>query len=86
MKSNLPNVAPGVTTITLPMPWELETVNVHLIELDAGFLRDGGYAAGLEIETLFSEPFIAVLPKKHPLARYKTIEAISSGRPTRGIV
>ena len=44
-------------------------------ELDAGFLRDGGYAAGLEIETLFSEPFIAVLPKRHPLAKYRTISA-----------
>jgi DNA-binding transcriptional LysR family regulator len=44
-------------------------------ELDAGFLRDGGYAAGLEIETLFSEPFIAVLPKRHPLAKYQTISA-----------
>jgi glyoxylase-like metal-dependent hydrolase (beta-lactamase superfamily II) len=45
MKSNLPNVAPGVTTITLPMPWELETVNVHLIELDEGVLLiDSGIA------------------------------------------
>jgi DNA-binding transcriptional LysR family regulator len=44
-------------------------------ELDAGFLRDGGQASGLEIEPLFSEPFIAVLPKKHPLAKHKTISA-----------
>ena len=44
-------------------------------ELDAGFLRDGGHAPGLEIERLFSEPFIAVLPKKHPLAQHKTISA-----------
>ena len=44
-------------------------------ELDAGFLRDGGQIAGLEIEPLFSEPFIAVLPKKHPLARQKVISA-----------
>src|SRR5258708_22397616 len=37
--------APGVTTITLPMPWELETVNVHLIELDEGYLLiDSGVA------------------------------------------
>lgn len=36
---------PGVTTITLPMPWELESVNVHLIELDQGFLLvDSGIA------------------------------------------
>src|SRR5271154_1811695 len=44
-------------------------------ELDAGFLRDSGPASGLEIEPLFSEPFIAVLPKKHPLAKRKTISA-----------
>jgi DNA-binding transcriptional LysR family regulator len=42
-------------------------------ELDAGFLRDGGQISGLEVEPLFSEPFIAVLPKKHPLARHKAI-------------
>ncbi|HLH39756.1 MAG TPA: MBL fold metallo-hydrolase [Bryobacteraceae bacterium] len=35
----------GVTTLTLPMPWELESVNVHLIELDEGFLLiDSGIA------------------------------------------
>jgi len=44
-------------------------------ELDAGFLRDGGHSSGLEIEPLFSEPFIAVVPKKHPLARHKIISA-----------
>jgi DNA-binding transcriptional LysR family regulator len=44
-------------------------------ELDAGFLRDGGRAEGLEIEPLFSEPFIAVVPKRHPLAKHKSISA-----------
>jgi DNA-binding transcriptional LysR family regulator len=44
-------------------------------ELDAGFLRDSGHVDGLEIESLFSEPFIAVVPRKHPLARYKIISA-----------
>jgi DNA-binding transcriptional LysR family regulator len=44
-------------------------------ELDAGFLRDGGHVSDLEVEPLFSEPFIAVLPKKHSLARYRTISA-----------
>ena len=44
-------------------------------ELDAAFLRDAGQTTGLEIEPLFSEPFIAVVPKKHPLARYKAISA-----------
>lgn len=37
--------------------------------LDVGFLRDGGPTEGLEVETLFSEPFLAVLPAKHALAR-----------------
>jgi DNA-binding transcriptional LysR family regulator len=44
-------------------------------ELDAGFLRDSGQVSGLEIEPLFSEPFIAVVPKKHPLAKHKAISA-----------
>jgi DNA-binding transcriptional LysR family regulator len=44
-------------------------------ELDAGFLRDSGPASGLQIEPLFFEPFIAVVPKTHPLARHQTISA-----------
>jgi glyoxylase-like metal-dependent hydrolase (beta-lactamase superfamily II) len=37
--------APGVITISLPMPWELESVNVHLVELDQGYLLiDSGIA------------------------------------------
>jgi DNA-binding transcriptional LysR family regulator len=44
-------------------------------ELDAGFLRDSGPTDGLEIEPLFSEPFIAVVPRKHALAKYKIISA-----------
>jgi DNA-binding transcriptional LysR family regulator len=44
-------------------------------ELDAGFLRDAGQVPGLKIQPLFSEPFIVVVPKKHPLARRKTISA-----------
>lgn len=47
------NSAPGVTTITLPMPWELETVNVHLIELDEGYLLiDSGIGTTECFETL----------------------------------
>lgn len=41
--------------------------------LDVGFLRDSGPVEGLEVEPLFSEPFIAVVPTKHPLARRKTL-------------
>jgi DNA-binding transcriptional LysR family regulator len=43
--------------------------------IDAGFLRDGGPSEGLEVETLFSEPFIAALPRKHRLAQRKTLSA-----------
>jgi DNA-binding transcriptional LysR family regulator len=43
--------------------------------VDVGFLRDGGEAEGLEVETLLSEPFVAALPAKHPLAKRKTISA-----------
>src|SRR5271165_6723254 len=42
---------------------------------DVGFLRDGGPHHGLEAETLFSEPFIAVLPASHRLAARKSISA-----------
>jgi glyoxylase-like metal-dependent hydrolase (beta-lactamase superfamily II) len=46
-------VAPGVTTITLPMPWELETVNVHLVELDDGYmLIDSGIGTPESFEAL----------------------------------
>ncbi len=41
--------------------------------LDVGFLRDGGQTEGLEVETLFSEPFVAVLPARHELAKVDAI-------------
>src|SRR5579872_1447893 len=41
--------------------------------LDVGLLRDSGPVEGIEVETLFSERFVAVLPRKHPLAKYKTL-------------
>ena len=34
-----------IQTITLPVPWDLKSVNVHLVELDEGFmLIDSGVA------------------------------------------
>lgn len=41
--------------------------------LDAGFLRDGGPIDGLHVETIFSEPFVAVLPAHHRLAGRREI-------------
>ncbi len=43
--------------------------------LDAGILRDGGPTEGLAVEVLYSEPFVAVLPSKHPLAKQRTLSA-----------
>jgi DNA-binding transcriptional LysR family regulator len=44
--------------------------------LAIGFLRDGEAAAGLHIEPVFREAFIAVLPKAHRLARKAAIAPI----------
>jgi DNA-binding transcriptional LysR family regulator len=43
--------------------------------IDVAFLRDGGSLPGLESESLFSEPFVAVLPANHSLAQRKSISA-----------
>lgn len=58
-----------------------ESHSSHLMQslldgaIDVAFLRDGGPLAGLESETLFSEPFVAVLPANHPLAVPKSLSA-----------
>ena len=41
--------------------------------LDAGILRDGDPTEGLNITTIFSEPYVAVLPATHPRANQKSI-------------
>ena len=41
--------------------------------LDAGILRDGDPVEGLHVTTIFSEPFVAVLPATHPSAKQKSI-------------
>jgi DNA-binding transcriptional LysR family regulator len=43
--------------------------------LDAGFLRDGDPTQGLTIEPLFSEAYVAVVPRTHSLAANKVISA-----------
>ena len=50
--------------------------------LDAGILRDGDPVEGLEVITILSEPFVAVLPATHPLASRKSISpAALRGEP-----
>ena len=41
--------------------------------LDAGILRDGDAAETLNVTTLFSEPYVAVLPVTHACAQQKSI-------------
>lgn len=45
--------------------------------LDAGILRDGDPSDRLEVTTIYSEPFVAVLPATHPRALQKTISTAS---------
>jgi DNA-binding transcriptional LysR family regulator len=41
--------------------------------LDAGLLRDSDPVDGLIATTIYSEPFVAVLPARHPKAKQKSI-------------
>jgi DNA-binding transcriptional LysR family regulator len=43
--------------------------------IDMGFLRDADPVEELELETLFSEAFVAVLPSNHRHARRRTLSA-----------
>jgi DNA-binding transcriptional LysR family regulator len=43
--------------------------------MDAGILRDSDPSEVLNVKPLFSEPFVAVLPAKHPCAKQKSISA-----------
>jgi DNA-binding transcriptional LysR family regulator len=41
--------------------------------VDVGFRRDAGEIEGLHVEVLLAEPYVAALPRKHPLAQQKTV-------------
>lgn len=43
--------------------------------MDAGILRDSDPSETLNVKTLFTEPYVAVLPATHPCARQKSISA-----------
>ena len=45
--------------------------------LDVGLLRDPDPQDGLHMETLFTEPFVAVVPARHPLAARKSLTVAS---------
>jgi len=48
--------------------------------VDVGFMRDAGQVDGLHVEVLLAEPFVVVLPRKHPLAEQKTVAVKSLQR------
>ena len=51
-------------------------------ELDAGLVRDSDPVPGMHREALFTEPFIAVLPVRHPLASSRSIRPVQlAGEP-----
>jgi DNA-binding transcriptional LysR family regulator len=41
--------------------------------LDLAFLRDGDPTQGIEMTTVVREPYVAVLPRAHPLARKRSL-------------
>jgi DNA-binding transcriptional LysR family regulator len=45
--------------------------------LDAGILRDGDSWDGMHVTTIFTEPFVAVLPSTHHCAKQKTVSVAS---------
>ena len=45
--------------------------------IDVGFLRDAGPVDGLHVEPVLTEPFVAVVSKRHPLAAQRSISARS---------
>ena len=47
---NFQEVYPGVLSLALPLPFELESVNVHLVSLDDGYLL---IDCGMETEAAF---------------------------------
>ena len=50
--------------------------------LDAGILRDGDPIEGVEVATILTEPYVAVLPATHPCARQKSVSpAALRGEP-----
>lgn len=44
--------------------------------LDAGLLRDSDPTEGLDAATIYAEPFIAVLPARHPRASQKSVSPV----------
>jgi DNA-binding transcriptional LysR family regulator len=66
---------PDVQLSLREMVTSVSLANLREGTIDLGFLRDPGENEGFVIESLLSEPYIAILPAKHRLAGYKSISA-----------
>lgn len=55
----------------LPCMEQADALRAHRIDL--GFLCPPVEPDGLELEIILREPFLAALPRKHPLARHKSV-------------
>ena len=64
---------PGVELRLRELVTAVQTTSLIDGTLDIGFLRDAEPREGLAIEPLLREPFVAVLPSHHKLARKKAI-------------
>jgi LysR family hydrogen peroxide-inducible transcriptional activator len=76
----LPHVVPGIREryphLTLQLAEEKTETILNMLRqggLDAGLLALPIHQDGLELETLFDEPFVVALPANHPLANKKVI-------------
>ena len=76
----LPDLVPQVIALTPQMPLMLqENFTVKLLEmlrtgeLDCAILAEPFPDAGLAVAPLYDEPFVAAVPRKHPLARFKAV-------------
>jgi DNA-binding transcriptional LysR family regulator len=64
---------PQVTVILHELTTPEQTQALRDKKIDVGFLRRPVFGDDLEIRTVFQEPLIVVLPKKHPLATVKNL-------------
>jgi len=62
------DTSPGVVIDIRQLDTAEQLAALHDHRLDVGFIRSAQPAPGLQITTLIQEPFVVVLPAKHPLA------------------
>lgn len=70
LREQVPGVAVQLTQMNTP-----ELLNaLRQRELDVGFVRSAGRAAGVRVETLLEEPMLIALPTQHPLGNQDVVD------------